>query len=156
MGEIPRFICQLTEFQLIVRKTRKQKREFSDNVNLLAVKENKQDKGSRGVYSFGLGKLRSEGEPLFHIELSDPIFKSEKFNPSEIEMHPATGDYYILDGHNPRLLITGKDGQPKKLELLNKADFSQPEGLTFTPEGTLYISNEAGDGPANILQVNLE
>ena len=42
------------------------------------------------------------------------------------------------------------------MELLNKDDFSKPEGLSFAPDGTLYISNEAGDGPANILQVDLK
>lgn len=126
------------------------------NSLLLAVKENKQEKNSRGIYSFDLGKNQSEGQPLFRISLSDPIFKKEgEFNPSEIEIHPSTGEYYILDAQNHKLLITGKDGKPKKVELLDKNDFSQPEGLTFTPEGVLYISNEAGDGPANILQVNL-
>ena len=125
---------------------------------LLAVKENKQEKNSRGIYSFDPGKQQSGEQALFRIELSDPVLKKGKgkFNPSEIAIHPGTGDYYVLDGRNPKLLILDKNGKPKKLELLNKDDFSKPEGLSFAPDGTLYISNEAGDGPANILQVDLK
>jgi len=30
--------------------------------------------------------------------------------------------------------------------------FNQPEGLTFAPNGDLYISNEGGEGVATILK----
>jgi uncharacterized protein YjiK len=110
------------------------------------------------VYTFNLNEGKPDKQPLFSIKLSDPVFKGKsegKFNPSEIELHPSTGEYYILDAENQKIVIAEKNGRPMKLELLAEEDFSKPEGLTFTPDGTLYISNEAGDGPANILQVNL-
>lgn len=125
-----------------------------NNRLLLAVKENKKEKDSRGIYSFDLKERKSAGQPVFSIKLSDPVLQG-KFNPSEIEIHPKTGEFYILDAQHPKLMIAGSNGSPKTVEPLTKADFSQPEGLTFSPDGTLYISNEAGDGPANILQVNL-
>lgn len=130
----------------------------ANNRLLLAVKEDKQDKKARGVYTYDLKQRKSNGQPVFRIKLSNPVLKGKakgKFNPSEIEIHPKTGDYYILDAKNLSLVIAGKDGQPKSVQPLDKSDFSQPEGLTFTPDGTLYISNEAGDGPANILQISL-
>ena len=127
----------------------------TNNRLLLAVKETRKDNGSRGVYSLNLDDRSSDR--VFEIKLSDPVLqKGEgKFNPSEIEIHPKSGEYYILDARNPKLVILGTDAKPKSLDPLAEEDFSKPEGLSFTPDGTLYISNEAGDGPANILQVNL-
>jgi len=35
-------------------------------------------------------------------------------------------------------------------------DFPQPEGITFSPQGTLYISTEAKGGSAAIMEVVLD
>ena len=123
---------------------------------LLGVKENKKVKDSRGVYAYDLQNGESDKEPVFAVNTSDPIFEKGEFHPSEIEVNPTTGEYYILDAENFQLLITDPEGLPKKLHKLDKKEFGKPEGLSFTPEGTLYISNEADDSPANILQVELK
>ena len=81
---------------------------------------------------------------------------SKKFRPSEIEIHPETGEIYLLDAKDPRLLIMDAGGKFKSVYALGKDEFNQPEGLTFKPEGSLYISNEAGSDPANILEIELK
>jgi|25_taG_2_1085351.scaffolds.fasta_scaffold03031_5 uncharacterized protein YjiK len=132
-----------------------------NNRLLLAVKEGKDFDEQKGVYVFDLHKKDSDKDPLFMLRLSDPVFKTlktklkEKFSPGEIGVHPNTGEYYILDGTRPKLLITEKDGTPKELFMFKPRDFGNPEGLTFSPDGDLYISNEAEDAPANILQISL-
>ena len=134
----------------------------ANNRLLLAIKARNNFSEHKEVYSFDLNKKDTGEHPLFTIELSDPIFEvvneqlEEKFAPGEIGVHPHSGKYYILDGSRPKLLITEKDGTPKKLYMLNPNDFGNPEGLTFNPEGDLFISNEAEDAPANILQVSLK
>lgn len=135
--------------------------EADEDRFLLAVKENKQEKSFRGVYAFAPSTFEGTEKPLFQIELSDPILnkgkgKSKgKFNPSEIEVNPRSKEFYILDARRPGLLIIDKNGDLIKFHSFAENDFAQPEGLTFSPDGRLYISNEAGDGPANILQVKL-
>ncbi|NJY62567.1 hypothetical protein HC174_07330 [Salinimicrobium sp. CDJ15-81-2] len=135
----------------------------ADPVNnrlLLAMKERKDFNEYKEVYAFDLNNKASAENAIFSIDLSDPIFKNvdekltEKFTPGEMNIHPITGEFFILDGTRPKLLITENDGRPKELFMLNLEDFSNPEGLTFSPEGELYISNEAEDGPANILKVS--
>lgn len=101
--------------------------------------------------------------PQLKINMNDGAFNSYKkkkayktFSPSDIAIHPKTGKYYILDGKNPKLLILDKDGTIEKVYKLDKNQFAQPEGITFSPDGTLYISNESGNNPASILQVNFK
>ncbi|HET8754227.1 MAG TPA: SdiA-regulated domain-containing protein [Salinimicrobium sp.] len=133
-----------------------------NNTLLVAEKERKAEKKKKSIYSFDLQSKNSVEKPIFEIDLNDDFFKNSesrkkiKFNPSEIEIEPTSGDIYVLDGRNPKLLILDKNGKPEQIFFLNASTFAQPEGITFSPDGTLYISNEAGDGPANILQIKLE
>ena len=132
-----------------------------NNRLLLAVKERKEQLKYKEIFSFNLTNKTSEENPVFKIDLSNPIFEEvegklkKKFTPGEMGILPKTGEHYILDGSKPKLLITEKDGTPKELFMLSTKDFGNPEGLTFSSDGTLYISNEAEDAPANILQVTL-
>ena len=135
--------------------------DAANNRLLLAVKERKNSPDYKEIYAFDLDKKDSDEDPLYKVTLADPIFTKvkgkpeKKFSPGEIGIHPQTGEHYILDGSRPKLLITGKDGTPKELIIFQPKDFGNPEGLTFSPEGDLYISNEAEDAPANILQITL-
>jgi len=133
----------------------------ANNRLLLAVKERKEMNDQKEIYAFDLDKKNTGIDPFFHIDLRDPILKNvsggakNKFMPGEIAIHPGTGEIYILDGSNPKILIADKNGSLQKLVMLRARDFQNPEGLTFDPNGDLYISNEAGDQPANILRVSL-
>ena len=129
---------------------------------LLAVKERKGNSRGKEIFSFDLNRNKVEDEPLFVIDLSNEIFREvdeklkERFTPGEIGINPQTGEYYILDGTRPKLLVVDQNGTLKELFMLDPDEFGNPEGLTFSPDGTLYISNEAEDGAAaNILQVKL-
>ena len=132
-----------------------------ENRLLLAVKERRQSDDLKEFFTFDLSEKSSKNEPLFSIFLDDSIFDpvkgktKHKFNPGEIGVHPDTGAFYILDGSRPKLLITDRQGKTKQLFILNPKDFANPEGLTFSPDGTLYISNEAQGKPANILKIRL-
>lgn len=132
-----------------------------NNRLLLAVKERKGNNESKEIYAFDLNTKKTGNDPLFEIELSNSIFKDvkgktkSKFSPGAIAIHPQTGELYILDGTNPKILITKKDGSLNQLVMLQEKDFGNPEGLTFSPQGEMYISNEAAGGPANILRISL-
>ena len=75
--------------------------------------------------------------------------------PSAIGIHPLTNEIFITDGPKANLLIMDEAGMIKKLVQLGK-DFSQPEGITFGPQGEIFISNEGSKLPGNILQVELK
>ncbi|WP_205508458.1 SdiA-regulated domain-containing protein [Longitalea arenae] len=78
--------------------------------------------------------------------------KKIKFKPSAAAIHPVTNELFIVSSVNKLLVITDRKGQVKQTYHLDAALFKQPEGITFTPEGDMIISNEAADrGVANLL-----
>lgn len=140
----------------------------ADSINnrlLLTVKDrDPNSKSFKGIYALDLETRQVSLDPIFKIPLNDPIFKSKSdkddesnnYYPSEIAVNPIDGNIYVLEGKNPQLLIMDKNGKLLQLHTLNKEFFPQPEGMTFSPEGILFISNEGKDGKANILEVELK
>lgn len=76
----------------------------------------------------------------------------KRFKPSAAAIHPLTGDLYIISSINKALVIADRGGKVKSVYPLSPKTYKQPEGITFTPEGDMYISNEAaGEGLPNLL-----
>ena len=129
---------------------------------LLSIKD-KADKDSKPIYAFNLKSKMIEEKPAYQIKFNDPAFKileqeinQQIIEPSEVAVHPFTGEIYVLEANKPKLLILNSNGSIKKLHVLREEQFGQPEGLTFDDQGNLYISNEGSGGLGNILKVNLD
>ena len=75
--------------------------------------------------------------------------------PSDTSVHPSTGDIYIIEGRKPKLMVINSTNDVKTFMELDKNDFLQPEGITFSPTGEMFISNEGVKDPGNILKVKL-
>jgi uncharacterized protein YjiK len=127
---------------------------------LLAIKNDEPgDKDYKGIYAFDLARKSFINTPVYKIDLNHELLasKGKKNNimPSEIGIHPQTGELYITDGPNARLLVMSPGGEISKLLDLGKS-FEQPEGITFSPQGEVFISNEGSKEPGNILKVEVE
>lgn len=130
---------------------------------LLVIKGSEpNDPDTKGIYAFDLKSKKLNPEPVYKINLRDPAFadlKTKKENaimqPSEINVHPQTDDIYITEATKPKLLILDSSGKIKTLLTLSSSEFSQPEGITFSPDGDLFISNEGKKEAGNILQVKI-
>lgn len=119
-----------------------------------------------GIYAFNLDTKKVEENPVISVKQNDPIFKNKKMdddgeaknaiNPADIAINPVDGNFYILEGKKPQLLIVDPKGKTVKLHNLIQDTFNQPEGIIFSPEGTMYISNEGKNGTANIMEVELD
>ncbi len=133
-----------------------------NNRLLVAIKDDEPGKpGYKGIYSFDLATKQMPAQPVFKIDMTDDAFsntggkkkKGGGIKPSAIAVHPTTGDLYITDGPKAKLLVMTKNGSIKNLYQLDGKEFAQPEGITFTPAGEMYISNEGSKQPGNILHV---
>ncbi|WP_051935926.1 SdiA-regulated domain-containing protein [Salegentibacter sp. Hel_I_6] len=129
---------------------------------LLSVKEYNNRKETKGIYTFDLTTETVNKERYFTLNGEDEIFKnlrggrsSQIIRPSSIRFHPTTGELYVLEGNQPKLIILDKNGKVSKIHLLDPETFPQPEGLAFDDENRLYISNESRRQPANLLRVKL-
>ncbi|MGO4912072.1 SdiA-regulated domain-containing protein [Leeuwenhoekiella sp. W20_SRS_FM14] len=133
--------------------------------NLITVSKDKglNEKRFKGIYEIPLDTKVQKENPVVQIDMNAEAFadfqkkKEQKtFNPSDLAIHPKTGDYYIVDGKKPKLLILNPNGSIKALHELNTFHFAQPEGITFSPDGKLYIANEAASGVATLMEVTLD
>jgi uncharacterized protein YjiK len=141
--------------------------DSKNNRLLIALKDG--EPGStdyKGIYSFELATKKMVDQPVIKIDLKNEMFSGmgsskkkakpgDVIMPSGIAVHPTTGDIYITEGRKPKLLITDAAGTIKRLIELDKTDFLQPEGITFSSNGELFISNEGLKQPGNILKLHL-
>ncbi|PIQ20004.1 MAG: hypothetical protein COW65_17500 [Cytophagales bacterium CG18_big_fil_WC_8_21_14_2_50_42_9] len=117
----------------------------------------------KGIYAFNLKTKQLSAQPVLKLSLSDPMLQESKskkpensLQPSDIAVNPQTGEIYLTESANAHLLILNADGSIKERYALGKDDFSQPEGITFSPSGDVFISNEGKKEKGNILQVSIQ
>lgn len=92
----------------------------------------------------------------FQIDPSSVLEKQKveekRFKPSAAALHPLTGELYIVSSINKTLVIADRQGKIKNVYSLDPERYKQPEGIAFTPNGDMYISNEsAGEGLPNLM-----
>jgi uncharacterized protein YjiK len=136
-----------------------------NNGLLIACKDdpgNKISKNYKSVYEFKIKDHRLSEKPLFNISIDDIIlpqinnnFESDEkhFSPSGIAIHPLSGNIFIISSRGNILLELNKKGRIIHAEKIYNKLFPQPEGICFSPEGDLMISNEGRDNkPGTILR----
>lgn len=74
-----------------------------------------------------------------------------KFHPSGLAKNPVTHEWFIISSVNKLLLLLDEQWKIKEYYTLDPSLFKQPEGIAFNSKGDVYISNEGGEGDANIL-----
>lgn len=124
------------------------------NSLLLALKGNAEiDKNKidgKAVYAYDLTSGKFSKKPMLVLKDKDLErvlgANSSKFRPSGIAVHPLSGEIYMLASVGSALVVFNADGSPKNLSILKRSIFPQPEGIAFSPQGDLYISNENQDG----------
>jgi len=77
--------------------------------------------------------------------------KNKKILASALAMHPVTREWYILSHLNGSLLIADAQFKVKQSFKLPRSLFLQPEGIAFSANGDLFISNEGDKGQGYIL-----
>jgi len=131
--------------------------------NRLLITPKDKDLGSKhikSIYQIPILTKIMDSVPLIKINLKADILKDFKrkkiyktVRPSDIAIHPLTHNIYVLEGANPKLLILNSNGELLNVYPLDDRKFAQPEGMTFSDDGRLFISNEATNYDANILEV---
>lgn len=150
------------------------------NSLLIACKEPpvlgvKRQKNQRAIYRYDLDLQSLQQTPFLLIDMHQVLkslqsqaqtkgaqelaaeFNPEKkgsFKPSGIAVHPKDGNLYIIASNGKLLVVVDRKGQVLFTRHLARDIFSQPEGIDFAPDGTLYISNEGREGGGSLLRFN--
>ncbi|MDN5213952.1 SdiA-regulated domain-containing protein [Fulvivirgaceae bacterium BMA12] len=133
---------------------------------MLACKEKSKidDRQSKGkaIYLFDIHSKQLHPDAFLDLEtkkLNDfletkPIkFKKIKeFKPSAVATHPKTQQTFVIASVGKVLVIIGKNGQLVQVIPLDAKIFKQPEGICFSPNGTMFIASEGQDGHGYILE----
>jgi uncharacterized protein YjiK len=120
----------------------------------------------KAIYAFNLQKMKLDSTPVLSFgfpEVQEYLKKRKndeetekmrdffdpgeefKFSPSAINIHPKTGNWYLLSAVGNWLMVLSPKGEVIYLEKLKSKSHLQPEGLCFDTQGGMYISNEGGE-----------
>ena len=112
----------------------------------------------RGIlaYGFDINSQQFLPEPVYQIPLTDILSKmhdnTAECKPSAAAVHPIEKKVYVIASVGKAMLICSLEGKVEQVYQLNPTQFPQPEGITFAPNGDMYISNEGLHGKATILK----
>ncbi len=130
----------------------------------------------KAIYSFNLETLKLNPEPFLLI-IMDTIKYYKNYNtmtrlgvellalfdaskgdvtsqPSGIAIHPLSGNVYVLGSVGNLLMIFERSGAMLAMVKLRSRYHPQPEGICFSQDGTMYISNESDEDNGTILKFN--
>jgi len=120
------------------------------NSLLLACKgfAGKDLKGYKAIFKFDLSNHKLAEEPRFLIwlkKLKDK-YDIKNFSPSGIEIHPRSGNFFIVSANIKAIIEISPDGKILEAVKLDKKYHKQPEGITILPDGSLIIADEGNGG----------
>lgn len=153
--------------------------EKNNRLLLAAKDQGLKSKEDKEIYAFDLATKTLNIEPAYSIKLSEieAFFKGDEleeaskdflkalgnqklnkvFRTSALTYHPQTGDLFVLTSLNNMIaVLDSSSGQIQRIIELVGPDYNQPEGLAFTSDGRLFVSNESNGKKANIIEIHYE
>jgi len=142
------------------------------NSLIIACKEKPElgdeDIKGRAFYAFSLTTNKLDKEPLFTISPkklkkfweSRRDFEYEqdriKFKPSAIALNPIDNNFYILSSVGKIMVVVDRNGAIQATYPVASRVLGQPEGITFSPNGDMYISSEGEGDRGYILKFEIK
>jgi uncharacterized protein YjiK len=107
----------------------------------------------KAVYAFSLRTKKLLPRPRFLLPLKLVARETGKkeFNPSGIERHPITGNFFVIAYNGSSIVELSPKGEVIGQSALPKSVHRQPEGIAIASDGTLVIANEGGGRDATIV-----
>lgn len=116
--------------------------------------------GEKPLYEFNVEQIKHFAKKN-NIELPVKTNKKGemesviKFTTSEVAIHPISKHVYLLSSTDPMLFIFDAAGELVTLELLDAKLFNKAEGITFLPNGDMFISNEGQQHKPTLLRFKM-
>lgn len=123
---------------------------------MLCKKCNREKDQFRSAYRFNLDTYVLSDTPYYKIDIN--LVRQiagdnrQDFQPSAAAINPVHDKLYIVSSIGKILVITDKKGTVQYTFPISSILFPQPEGITFSSKGDMYISNEALEDRATLLK----
>lgn len=147
----------------------------ANNRLLIACKESPGAglKDQKAIYGYDLATGKVSEKPVFTISLEEfntvtypddgplnaaireavhPVVDLSGFKPSGLDIHPITGNLYILSSVQQAVVVLSAAGAVEHIWKLPDSVLKQPEGIAFLPNGDLIISSEGKGGNAVMIR----
>jgi uncharacterized protein YjiK len=112
-------------------------------------------KDQKAIYAFDLATETLAPEPVYVLDakaIERQVGGKGKFKPSALAVHPTTGEVYVMSSVNKSIAILNEAGEVQQVMSLSDDLYTQPEGLAFSPDGTLYLTSEGGKGKGKLFR----
>jgi uncharacterized protein YjiK len=130
------------------------------NSLMLACKDyaGKNLKGYKAIYSFSLANYSLDEVPVYLINLDSlkNKFNINNFSPTGIEIHPNSGNVFILSSHEKAIVELSANGELLNAVKLNSKIHRQPEGISFLSDLSLLIADEGKGEKAKVTFITLK
>jgi uncharacterized protein YjiK len=121
----------------------------------------------KAIYAYDLATGKVDKQPVFTISIEAfnkatypndgplnsairktvyPALDLSGFKPSALDIHPITGDLYVLSSVQQSVVVLSPTGEVQHIWKLVDSILKQPEGLAFLPNGDVFISSEGKSG----------
>jgi len=116
------------------------------NTLLLPCKEprSRELRGHIVVFSMDIGSMRVATVPRIFLPLDEleELDLEASFFPSGIEVHPETGNIFLISAREEAILEFTPQGSLLAGRKLRRKTHPQAEGITFGPDGALLLADE--------------
>ena len=112
-------------------------------------------KGSKAIYSFNPATEELNKEPFLLIKRKKVARflqnngggekaqdRAKGFSPSGIAIHPITNHLYVVSARESMMLVFSSEHKLTQCVFFDMGIMPQPEGICFSPDGTLFVSTE--------------
>lgn len=128
----------------------------ANSLIMLCKRCNKEKDKIRTAYQYDLTTRQLADSPYYKINIDLVRQKMndsrQEFQPSAAAINPVQNKLYIVSSIGKILVIADKKGNVEHAFGISPTLFPQPEGMTFSANGDMYISNEAFDDRATLLK----
>lgn len=111
-----------------------------------------QRKGLLVVYRWSVDtkQLVEDGQTVIPIRDFSRHIKGKKFQPSGIERHPVSGNYFVVAARQAAIAEITPSGQVVAVMKFPADWHRQAEGITFAADGTLIVADEGAGKRARL------
>lgn len=108
--------------------------------------------GKLAVYHWSIDEkqLRKNVHTVISVDEFSQHIKGKKFQPSGIERHPMSGNYFIVAARQGAIAEFTPGGQVVAVREFPAQWHRQVEGITFAADGTLIVSDEGAGKRARL------
>lgn len=120
----------------------------------LPLQPDNQSELRRAFYIYSLTDSVFIEEPYFW--LSTAATNCAKFSPTDMAVNPKNGNIYVLSSSPNCIAVLNTKGEVIYAEMLTHKNVVVPEGICFSPNGTLYIASEGKKQEATLLEFRMK